>query len=103
MKDQELDQLREVDESEELDGSSQNISNVNLSKLNSTLSRGSRWGNTRISLGVALTKAIEKDNIIEELKEDMDWVIEKYNVVDEENIGLKSQINELRLRLDEIH
>lgn len=50
-----------------------------------------------------MTKAIEKDNIIEELKEDMDRVIEKYNVVDEENIALKTSINELRLRLGEIH
>jgi hypothetical protein len=39
--------------------------------MNSTLSRGSRKG-TRISLGMALTKAIEKENQIETMKEDFD-------------------------------
>lgn len=71
----------------------QNLSNPDISRLNSTTSRASRWGgNTRISLGMALTKAIEKDNIIDNLKEDFDWVIDKYNVVDDENVVLKSQL-----------
>lgn len=69
---------------------SQNFGPNDLSKLNSTISRGSKRGGTRISLGVALTKAIEKDNIIEDMKEDMDRVIEKYGEVSEENEKLKN-------------
>jgi len=41
-------------------------------------------GNTRISLGMALTKAIEKENTIEEMKEDLDRVLKKYEELEDQ-------------------
>lgn len=41
-------------------------------------------GNTRISLGMALTKAIEKEHTIEEMKEDLEKVLKKYEDLEDE-------------------
>lgn len=55
-----------------------------LSRVNSTLISNKSWGNTRFSLGMALTKVIEKGNTIEEIKEDLEKLMKRHEEVLEE-------------------
>lgn len=80
-KEEEFKQLQECNDLDSFVSAS--FGHADLSRVNSTLMNKSK-GNTRISLGMALTKAIEKENTIEEMKEDLEKVLKKYEELEDE-------------------